>query len=200
MFTNTMLTLESRFPPVQHGSGGTTLTARERRAAVLKHAAESHAALSTPRRAPPAGTALTVLREFTNDSHQGAGQRHSLADPRKPLAAALYLNLSGFGLRTDATACTIQVLRREVWDMETASAELAASTARELKAASEKAAQELHACSGKAAQEARALHEQIGTLSRRCCASEVEATSLQRRLSQEEVRHLRERSLLAPAP
>ena len=200
MFTNTMLTLESRFPPVQHGGGGTALTARERRAAVLKHAAESHAALSTPRRAPPAGTAFTVLREFTNDSHQGAGQRHSLADPRKPLAAALYLNLSGFGLRTDATACTIQVLRREVWDMETASAELSASTARELKAASEKAAQELHACSGKAAQEARALHEQIGTLSRRCCASEVEATSLQRRLSQEEVRHLQERSLLAPAP
>lgn len=196
MFTNTMLTLESRFAG---GGGGATLTARERRAAVLKHAAESHAALSTPRRAPPAGTAFTVLREF-NDSHKGAGPRHSLADPRKPLAAALYLNLSGFGLRTEATACTIQVLRREVWDMETASAELAASTARELKAALEKAAQELHACSGKAAQEARALHEQIGTLSRRCCASEVEATSLQRRLSQEEVLHLRERSLLAPAP
>ena len=79
--------------------------------------------------------------------------------------------------------------------METASAELAASTARELEATSEKAAQELGASSGNAAQEARALHEQIITLSRRCCASEVEATSLQRRLSQEEAR-----SLLAPAP
>ena len=153
------------------------LTARERRAAVLKHAAESHAALSTPRRAPPAGTVFTVLREFTNDSDKSADQRYSLVAQRKPLAAALYLNLSGFGLRSDASACTIQVLRREVWDMETASAELAASTARELEATSEKAAQE-----------ARALHEQIATLSRRCCASEVEATSLQRRLSQEEVR------------
>ena len=171
------------------------LTARERRAAVLKHAAESHAALSTPRRAPPAGTVFTVLREFTNDSDKSADQRYSLVAQRKPLAAALYLNLSGFGLRSDASACTIQVLRREVWDMETASAELAASTARELEATSEKAAQELGASSGNAAQEARALHEQIITLSRRCCASEVEATSLQRRFSQEEAR-----SLLAPAP
>ena len=173
MFTNTMLSLEAR-----SGGGGTMLTARERRAAVLKHAAESHAALSTPSRAPPAGTVFTVLHEFTNDCDMvpdcvSAGQRPQ----RKPLAAALYLSLGGFGLRSDASACTIQVLRREVWDMETTSTELAASRAQELEATSEKAAQE-----------ARALHEQIATLSRRCCASEVEATSLQRRLSQEEVR------------
>ena len=173
MFTNTMLSLEAR-----SGGGGTMLTARERRAAVLKHAAESHAALSTPSRAPPAGTVFTVLHEFTNDCDMvpdcvSAGQRPQ----RKPLAAALYLSLGGFGLRSDASACTIQVLRREVWDMETTSTELAASRAQEQEATSEKAAQE-----------ARALHEQIATLSRRCCASEVEATSLQRRLSQEEVR------------
>ena len=184
MFTNTMLSLEAR-----SGGGGTMLTARERRAAVLKHAAESHAALSTPSRAPPAGTVFTVLHEFTNDCDMvpdcvSAGQRPQ----RKPLAAALYLSLGGFGLRSDASACTIQVLRREVWDMETTSTELAASRAQVLEATSEKAAQELGASSGNAAQEARALHEQIATLSRRCCASEVEATSLQRRLSQEEVR------------
>ena len=101
------------------------VSARERRAAVLKHAAESHAALSTLRY-PPAGSQFTILREFTNDC-VSASQRYSSVTQKKQVAGTL----SGFGLRSDASACTVQVLRREVWEMETASTELVASTEQE---------------------------------------------------------------------
>ena len=95
----------------QKGAEGTAdmPTARERRAVVLKHAVESHVALTCTARCPPSGTPLTILRD--------RGQLVLFAR-RKQMAGAL----TGYGLRTDASACTIQVLRREVWEMETASA------------------------------------------------------------------------------
>ena len=133
--------------PQPEESAATPLTARQRRAQALRQAASAHSSALSSRAAP------------APPSRNGG-----LSSARCTTAAGDAATLSGFGVRTDVSACTVHVLRRDLWDLEAAHAV---------------AQKEAHAAQA----DARSLREQVVELSGRCRMSEGEVSSLQAQLS-----------------